>query len=350
MSDFLLSAPVDLDPAVRQEGLTYEKEVVYSGNFVKDLGNNEQQRFTVDEALIDHWIKTHTELTAAGVKVPMPVSHTRDVEATRAHVKSLTKKLDHKGRMGLFATLEFTKQAYADQLSKTDVSLYSPREIKHQGKTFVRPIEHICFTSYPSIGDLADFTIACSMEAPQPATPPTPPTPKTPPTAQPKGSVMIKAIVDKLGIVAPEGATDEALAGMIYSKFESLKPKADAKKPDGKDVQLENETVVDPIVKPAVIDPMVIELTNDNRSMKIDTLVADRKITPARGKALKTKFVAEGTLALSNDVFSAVYSELEALDPIVALSRETSGSQRTSEMKESSLVANARKMAEARKK
>ena len=42
-------------------------------------------------------------------------------------------------------------------------------------------------------------------------------------------------------------------------------------------------------------------------------------------------------------------SKLKALDPIVALTKETSGGQRTGETKESSLVANARKIAEARK-
>ena len=354
MSDFLLSAPTDLDPPKRQGSLTFEKEIIYVGDFVKDLGDNEQQRFKVDENLIDHWIQTHNELTEAGVKVPMPVSHTRNVEATRAHVKSYTKKPDHKGRTGLFATLEFTKQEYADQLSGTDVSIYSPRTLKHQGKTYVRPIEHVCFTSYPSIGDLSEFTIACEMVQPQPAQEPKPAPQQKP---QLKGSVMIKSIADKLGIEAPEGVSDEALAGMIYAKFDALSAqtaKTEARKAakDKKAVALENDSdelegdELPPTLKP---DPMVIELTNDNRSMKIDALVADHKITPARAKTLKEKYVVDGALALSNDVFSAVYEELKALDPIQALGKETSGGQRTSEMKESSLVANARKMAEARK-
>lgn len=309
-----------------KDSLLAEKQVCYVGTFKKWTSATEALSFDVDEDLIDHWVATHPKLIAAGLDVPVPLKHVTDPEKRRGTVKSLYKKADKKGRISLYASIEFNTLEDKKQLTKSNVSMFVPPLVRHQDDVFIRPIRHICITDYPVIGDLEPFTIAAAYDS----------------TVKPvkKGnSVMMRALAAKLGLDVPPDASDDAIAGMIFAKFEEIMKKdvdGDGKVGDADgagDTSTEGKDVA------ASTDPMVINLVRDNRIMKIDRLISDRRIAPARAKTLKEKFAGK-EISLSNDTFDSLYEELQSLDPIVALSSESSGSQKTSGEK-SALVKSA---------
>lgn len=312
--DLELSSSTD-DP------LVLKKQVIYVGSF-KKWGNSKLEfEFEVDEDLIDHWVKTHKLLLEEGLDVPFPVHHTDDPEKRRGTVVSLSKGIDSKGRVSLYANVKFNDEASLKQLKNSQVSLYCPPVLRHQDKTFVRPIRHICATDYPVVGDLEPFTIAAAYDAPKPKV---------------KGnSAMMKALAEKLGLTIPPDASDDAIAGMIFAKFEELmKEDIDG---DG-EVGGEGEDKPDPAV--AASNAAMLDLIRDNRSMKIDRLVSESRITPARAKSLKEKFAGK-TVSLSNEVFDTVYEELASLEP-TSLSNGQSSTGSQSVPGSSVLVANAK--------
>lgn len=326
----------DLEVALSTaDPLVAEKQVIYVGTFKKWLDDKQFLSFDVDEKLIDHWVSTHKELLAAGLDVPLPVKHTDDPEKRRGTVLDLKKKVDSKGRISLYASVRFNSEKIKNDLKSSNVSLYCPPVVRHQDKIFTRPIRHVCITDYPVVGDLEPFTIAAAYDNPSAAKP------------KPKqgNSAMMKALAAKLGLEVPPDASDDAIAGMIFAKFEELMNKdinGDGKVGDaaGGDTPSGDtptkDTAVAASTKP---DPMLLSLVRDNRSMKIDSLVAACKLTPARAKELKAKYTGE-TISLSNEVFDEIVNEIQSREPIVALSGETSGSQHTPSS-ESSLVKNA---------
>lgn len=300
--------------------LVLKKQVIYVGNFKKWKNAREVEfEFDVDEELIDHWVKTHPMLLQAGLDVPFPIGHVDDPEKRRGTVVSLSKDVDSKGRTSLYAHIKFNDEKTRDQLKNSQVSIYCPPIVRHQDDVFIRPIRHICSTDYPVVGDLEPFAIAAAYEPAKPKS---------------KGnSVMMKALAEKLGLTVPPDASDDAIAGMIFAKFEELMKKdVDG---DGQVGEGDGEGDGEATPVAASNDPMLLSLLRDNRKMKIDRLVADRKITPARAKGLKDKFTGKA-ISLSNDAFDALYEELEANDPLVALSAESSGPQRVN--RESSVL------------
>lgn len=306
--------------------LVFEKQVIYVGSFKK--WNNDgtlAYEFGVDEPTIDHWVRTHEELIGEGLDVPMPHGHD-ETKPRKATALSLSKKADSKGRISLFAKLKFNDVDCAKTFKNSQVSLYSPPSFKHQDKTFVRPIRHICFTDYPVIGDLDPFTVAASYDL--------------------GGKMNMKSLAKALNLSVKDDATDEQISEQIVSAFKAATKPADTKPADDKKKPAVAASQ-DGIVKP---DPVMISLARDNRDMKIDKLVSQCKITSAAGKDLKAKWVEGDALSLSaesNSAFDSIMSTLNSLEPIVALSGEQTGAQKA-KTEESSLVKNAQKMNKAR--
>lgn len=303
--------------------LVFEKQVIYVGDFSKrrDDGSVEY-RFSVDEATIDHWVKTHDELLKLGLDVPMPVHHTTDPTARAATALSLSKRADSKGRISLFAKFKFKTLKLATDLKDTQVSLYSPPVLYHQDHTIVRPIRHIAFTDYPVIGDLDAMTIAASYDKPKE-----------------QNLMTLKELAVSLGLEPKEDADDAAIAAMIKSAF------TDAKKPKEEESKLP-VVAGDTPVKQKITDPLMISLARDNREMKIDSLVLSHKLTAAEGAELKKTYASEALSlsAESNQAFDMVMKTLGSRDPIIALSGEQTGAQKK-KIEDGPMVKSAKKMA-----
>lgn len=295
--------------------LVFEKQVIYVGDFEKihPTTGVKELEFSIDETTIDHWVATHQQLVAAGIEVPMPELHTDLPSARKSTVLELSKKPDSKGRISLFAKHRFKDVETAKTFKDAQVSLYSPPVFYHQKQTFVRPIRHIAFTDYPVISDLdPSTTIAASYRS------------------EVKPS-MSKAIAQKLGLTLAADATDAQAEEAIVTAF-NAKTIAASQTP--------------PAPAPAPADPLVLSTTRENREMKIDKLLHERRITSAKAAELKKSWAAD-TLSLSTESVSAwdsLYSTLKGLDPIVALSNEQTGAQnRPGE--DSALVKNAKAIA-----
>lgn len=149
------------------DGLTYIKELIYTGNFVKSTKEGEQE-FTVDEQKINHWAHTGNRMLNNGVKVPFPLKHTDNPEATRARMLSYTTGLNDDGIYALFGKFRF-RDAEAAKLAKTtDVSIFVPADpfVDGRGNKYEYAIKHVAFTDHPVIPGLSDFkAIAASYDS-----------------------------------------------------------------------------------------------------------------------------------------------------------------------------------------
>lgn len=317
-------------PATQLEPLVYEKEVIYPDTFTKQdpVTGEIQQRFTVTENDIDHWVRVDGLQREAGLDVQMPVGHTEDPLSTAAEVLSLYKKQDHKGRQGLFAKFKFKTEALAASLKDTKVSLFSPAEYHHNGKVFPRPIRHIAFTNNPVVPDLGPTVIAASADS-----------------SIPKGSdeMKISELALQLGVKHGEDLTDDGIAKAIITHVTELNDKlSKATKP------------VDPPagdVKASVdsaLQKQVSELTKTNRKMRIDGLLASTKVDAAQAKTLVDTWCGD-TLSLSAEsstAFESMISILEKNQPLSLSGERTGGQGGTKQtVKKSPLVRQAEEKA-----
>lgn len=273
---------------VAGSGLIWEKEVIYVAEFTKG-----KQEFRVDEKLIDHWIKEFGVMSQHGFRVKLPVEHTFDPEKNRGHAIAFTKKLDSKGRIGMFATLEFLDAEAAKLARSTDVSIYSPPTYQMgNGYTANRPITHVALTDYPVVPGLDPFeTLAASLKEVM--------------------EMSIKDLAAKLSMSIPAEVTDDdAISELIVAEVTKLRSAAaDATKPNDKTAAME-----------ASMTKMMKEL----RSTKIDALVLDCKLTPAEATQWKKTYSEPTTVSFSvNDGFDSAFSLAAQRTPIAKLGEKT---------------------------
>lgn len=286
-----------------EDALRYEKQVIYAGSFVKNdpVTGELLYKFSVTEQDIDHWISEDAKLRAAGLDVPMPVGHTEDPLRTAAYAESFCKKLDHKGRVGLFCVTSFKTPEYATQLKDTNVSIYVPRQYTHNGNVFERPIKHVAFTDYPAVPDLGPAAIAASVET----------------LLLESDDMKLKELAKAMGLTFDDAATDEQLSEAILNEHKRVSEKLKA---------LEEKTTAEL----AASAETVKRLTKETRALKIDSLFAGSKprITAAQAKALKEEWASDA-LSLSteaNESFNSVISTLEK-NAVLQLGTESTGSQ-----------------------
>lgn len=304
------------------DGLTFEKQVIYVGkDFKKWEGSKVAYQFDVDEPTIDNWVAAFNDMQKEGIKVVVPKIHSFDPEDRRGEVIELSKKSDDKGRISLFAKIKFDKPEYAQLFNKSDVSLFSPPVLRHHDKTWVRPIQHIGLTDYPLISDLQGFTIAAS-------------------NVGVKNMDFLKTICAALGLEVPADATEETLVTLITDKFKTLQEELDAAKTgaskEGEPNPDDNKEAI-----AASNNPLMLSLLADNRAMKVDKLVSERRITPAQAKSLKATYVEK---VAPNDGFDGVYNLALSNEPIRGLEgTSATGSQSSSGTKKqkSAIVADA---------
>lgn len=134
------------------DGLSFRKQVIYVGDHQKG-----KMKFSVDEKLIDHWVKTGADMLSNEVKIPLPKRHSEDVEDSRGVVTGFEKGTDSKGRLGLFMFGRFRDKKAAKMMKTADVSLYSPVKRQIGGVTYQRPLTHVALTDYPVIRGLDGF-------------------------------------------------------------------------------------------------------------------------------------------------------------------------------------------------
>ncbi len=128
----------------------FTKEVIRAGRYVKAADG---LSFQVTLETLDHWVSVFRAMRAAGVRVPVPVTHTDDPEANRGWLVDLQRSGE-----SLVGTIDLVG-ADAIRLAGTcDVSIYSPAEhIDGHGNRYVRPILHVALCTDPVVPGLSPF-------------------------------------------------------------------------------------------------------------------------------------------------------------------------------------------------
>lgn len=211
---------VDMKCGLGEPELISRKELAYPGEFVKLDENNEVQfELPVDEALLEHWVRTFNQMHQDGIPVPVPIGHTNSPEARRGTVvRMAVEPSEHPNRVGqpaLFCYVRWAKPEYKEQFKESDVSLFMPHQFTSGiGKTYHRPIRHVAITDYPVVPALGKFTdmaspemakaaafelslVSCSEEGIKMA------------------SECLVRLAEKLGVEVPEGADDEQIESAI---------------------------------------------------------------------------------------------------------------------------------------
>jgi len=289
--------------------LVFEKELIYVGTFVKG-----DVKFSVTEDLIDHWVNEFEKMKQSGFKIKLPVEHTFDPEKNRGHAIELSKRVDSKKRIGLFAKLEFIDAEAARLAKSTDVSIYVPPSYQlGNGYTFNRPITHVALTDYPVVPGLDPFeTLAASLYE--------------------ESSMSIKDLAEKLGITVPAEVTDEAaIVELIMAEMQKLKDAA---------AQAASKQEPDPALQASMIN-----IIHDARLAKIDGLVAACKLTPAEATQWKQAYAKKEALSLSqSDGFDMAFSLAQSRQPFTTLG-EVTRKQTTLDPKDNPLMRDAQRRA-----
>lgn len=307
----------------------YRKELIHVGDFVKRDKRGEQ-RFSVDEVLLNHWQRTHRELVANGIQVPLPLDHSESVEHNRGEIVDMEVGVNDSGMPALFGIVKF-RDAEAEKMASTaNVSIYVPPEfIDGKNRKYVRPIRHVALTDYPVIPGLGKFqAIAASFEGDLPVE-------------------QLRALAKKLGV--PDDTPDDKLLAAIDAKVSELQAAAGDSDTDTGDDDDDDDDEggesgggangqgpVKKVVKEfhPPVAASFINIARRDRTSRLDTLVREGRITTAVRKELAKKYCTDSQvkLVLSHkdpdpDGFEGVIAALSLNEPHKHLRAEASGAQ-----------------------
>lgn len=266
---------------------TYRKELAYEGEF-----SAHGKMFRIDEALLLHWHRTHAEFLKNGIEVPVPVEHTEDPEKRRGTLVGTELGMRKDGRRNIIGLIQF-RDAEAEKLKASQVSVYVPPEFVDGKKNrYVRPIRHVALTDYPVIPGLGQFEpIAASLVGGT-------------------SSMALRDLANELGISAD--TADAELEAAITTKVKAL---VDENKKLKEAPKNDSGSGNPPQKKPDAVAASLVNVVRDNRSMKLDNLVREGKITPATRTKLEKQFCSEEALQLSfgetGDAFDATIDALK---------------------------------------
>ncbi len=337
---------------VRMEGgqpvRRFVKELIRCGHYVKD---SDEIRFDVTPETIRHWVATCSAYLSAGNKIPVPATHTDDPEANRGWVVDVFAEGE-----SLYGVVDLVGEEGIRLAGTCDTSIYSPAEcVDGKGNRYLRPIVHVALCTDPVIPGLAGFVpIQASQDKQKPACVPVlklreprtmPSDPMNPMPVQPGQAEPVHAEQPPV-TASPSEAIDEAAAQQLVEIFrdDSMDPKSklkalgDLMKKHAKIRALlgEDDEEEDPsepggmchsakLSRSAgrVPDPMLVKLAAENYGMKLDGLVAARKISPAVAKRLAAQYIGPNgqELALSLSQGPRGAAHLDGL--ILALNENT---------------------------
>lgn len=258
----------------------FAKELIRCGLYYKAADNLE---FEVTPDTLVHWRNTFQAMKAAGIRVPMPATHERsgDPDANRGYIDDLV--IDGDSLIGIATMIG---KDGIDAAARSDVSIFSPPYyVDDQKRRWERPIMHVALTTEPVVSGLRDFVpIAASRNAQETAM-----------------IEQIKTLVKAAGI---DTEVTAANAGDLAKQAAAAITAARTKSAIG------GQNPPATATSAATPDPMLVKLAADNRRMKLDSLVAAGRITPAVRDKLAETYIGKENGALT-----------------VALSRGDDGSQ-----------------------
>ena len=311
----------------------FRKEVIRVGSYVKD---DEGLEFEVTPKLLQHWVDTFKHMKANGVDVPIPAGHNNDPDKNHGYVRDIFIEGE-----SLINVIELIGEGSVDLAKRNHVSVFVPPEfVDGKGNKYQRPIMHVALTPTPVIPGLGGWeSVAASLTL--------------------KGTSMNwKDLQEGLGI--KEELTDDTASKLLLAHFGTQKKERDElqlaldelKKDPPK--KKEAEPKVEPKVELSKPDPMLIQLSSENRLMKLNALVEAARITPAVRDKLKDQYASEKSLTLSlsrgGDNFDDLMGALAENDPVELSEKsgpQTMALSMVGDGKTNPLVEDAKRRAEA---
>lgn len=285
-------------------GLTWSKEVIYTGTFYAPQADGSSVKFSVALEDLQKWKESIDLQLERGVRVDVPVSHTTNPEASRGKVISAEVRKDSKDRDSLWVTIEFADEQGAKLAKTTDVSLYSPPSWKDGlGNVYSRPIRHVALTQQPVIADLDAFTLVASLD---------------------EGSTsmdFLMQIAQAIGLEPVDGEDEAALTDRILSAITS--EETDEDMGDGMDDMDDMEDMgEDPgldVEGGGGMDDAAMSLSFqreviEGRKSRLELLLSQGRINPAQKARVEAKYCVRGGLKLSNE-FDSTIATLSLSEP-----------------------------------
>lgn len=339
--------------------LVYEKEIIYEGDFSKNYGKPNQQDFTVDLALMQHWYNTFHAMRENGIDVPVPVEHTQNPEMNRGKAIGMRIGRNKKGKLSLSALIKF-RDAEAVKLAQTaNVSLHTVDDFTDAMKRkYIKPIQHIALTDYPVIPGLEDWKpLAASYVGD---------------SQMSKLREWAKRLKIANAETMPENELEAAIDAQIKEPTSpATPPPPPAPNPVGSNILPNTNNPGQPPTNNPTNNPQIptgatppappvslsmVNMLKENRENKIDKLVSEGRISPAVATDLKTQHCSEGSLSLSlsNDkdqAFDMLMATLAKQEPSMKFGERTGAQSSVSlsnvmDPKTNPLLANAQKRAE----
>lgn len=277
----------------------YRKELIRVGDYAHPGDGYE---FSITRETLQHWADTFKLMKKNGVKVPMPSTHegVGDPDKNRGYITSMSVEGD-----SLIATCDLIGEDALAAAMKSDVSIASPAEwTDGKGNKYLRPITHVALVTDPVIPGLENFIALVASARSH----------KEPNVEKYAELVKEFKLTEKITddnvveLVLAHNKTQVDQLSQLKVKHADEIVKLKAKKPEP-----------EPEKK---LDPVLLSLAADNRTMKLDALVAAGKITPDVKKQLVVTFIGDDQKALAlslshgADVFDQVIMAMAANDPV----------------------------------
>ena len=265
--------------------LVYEKELAYVGDFYKA---SEDLEFSITEEFIDHWCRSENSMSNAEMEIPLPSKHTEESGFKKGRVSSFSKKVDSKGRTGLFGKVAFDNQEAAEKFKNSGVSIYVKKDVTiPTTKEFITfPVTHVALTDYPVLPGMDSFTeIAASLNA-EPVF--------TKNLLKKEGDKMdhVLMLADTLDIDVSDA---EDATTKIAGKFKELSDMVVSLSEEIKEIKKPEEKLKDaPIISASMFDMM-----QENRENKVAKLLEEGYVTPAQVKSIEEKYLNKEAIVLA---------------------------------------------------
>tara|TARA_B100000749_G_scaffold269534_1_gene248424 strand:+ start:3391 stop:4572 length:1182 start_codon:yes stop_codon:yes gene_type:complete len=305
----------DLDEIQAIDDFTYEKEIMYPGNFTK-----EDFSFSTDKATVDHWAGKVKEFNDAEIEIPITSEHSEAPEARLGSIVGASVKKDSRGRDGLFVKMKFVDKESAKIGLKNQVSLYSPAKYKDSRKVeHVYPIRHVAVTSYPVVTKLDGYTpIAASFSKPQ---------------IEDVTMVKILELADGIGLKLSEKTSEDAASKAILDEVKGLKDRVtslEAVKAELDTLELSfkgYKAANPPKAAEIPVSDAMLKIVEENRELKLSQLVQHSNISPVVKQKMLENFCTKDGISLvlsqnHNDGFDT-FIDIMAENNIVELGGKT---------------------------
>lgn len=298
----------------------FRKELIRTGEYRHPT---EGFHFTVTEKDLDNWAVQFSRMDGNGVKVPVPVVHSDETEANRGWVKGVFRE-----GSSLIGIIDLVGDDAIRLAGRSDVSIYSPPEFTDaKSNKYKWPITHVALCTDPVVPGLDGFVPLAASIGKTPVKVPVLTAHKEIPVA-----FKFEKIKKALGIEGPltEANADNAIVASfsgLTAKVGTLIGEVKVLKSDLSIAQ--NAALGEP--EPNEVDPELLRLSRENHTMRLDSLIAGGRITPAVSEKLKAAFIGDDGAALklslssgTNKTFGLVLEALAENDP-VKLGEQTGG-------------------------